>query len=74
MKSRKYRLPRPAFVYDNVASMKQTRAACHIPLAEVSKQTLIPIVLIDDWENKLRYPSKANYNKLANFFEWEIWE
>ncbi len=74
MKSRKYRLPRLAFVYDNVAGMKQHRITSKKTLEEVSRATLIPALYLDDWENNLRYPSKANYNKLADFYEWEIWE
>ncbi len=68
-----YRFPRPQFVYDNIHSMKQIRIANKLSLAEVSRDTLIPTVLLDDWENNFRYPSKNNYNKLAAFFEWEIW-
>lgn len=69
----RYRLPRPQFVYDNIDSMKQIREACKISLAEVSKYTLIPAFLIDGWENGTRYPSQTNYNKLADFYDWEVW-
>lgn len=74
MRPRKNRLPRPSFVYENLGMMKELRLQRHQTLEEVSQTTLIPVVYLDDWENKLRYPSQVNYNKLAGIFVWEIWE
>ena len=73
MRKPRYRFPRPQFVYDNIHSMKQIRTACKFSLEDISQATMIPRWHLDDWENNLRYPSKSNYNKLAAFFEWEIW-
>ncbi|MBQ3758696.1 MAG: helix-turn-helix transcriptional regulator [Synergistaceae bacterium] len=73
MKIRRYRFPRPAFVADNINSLKQIRSTCSISLLDVGSATLIPITLLQDWEAGTGYPSQTNYNKLAAFFDWEAW-
>ena len=61
MKFTHYRQPRPDFVYDNIDSIGTIN------------YTLIPEKYLYDYRDGLVYPSKRNYNKLAAFFDWEVW-
>lgn len=65
---------RPQFVYDNIDSMRQIRLACKFSIVDVAKATGIIPTHIGEWELGYRYPAQTNYNKLAAFYDWEVWQ
>ena len=73
MKIRRYRAPRPAFVADNIYSMEQIMITCNIMNSQISAATGIPHNYISEYKQGIAIPSKSNYNKLAAFFDWEVW-
>ena len=73
MKFTHYRQPRPDFVYDNIDSIGTICRTLSISFRSVSNYTLIPEKYLYDYRDGLVYPSKRNYNKLAAFFDWEVW-
>ena len=73
MKVTHYRQYRPDFVLDNIDSMEQIMDTCGFKIRQVANLTGILPSFIREYKLGYSLPSKTNYNKLAAFFDWEVW-
>ncbi len=64
----------PDFVLDNLDSIRKLRKHCHIPFNSICRELDIKRTTLLEWELGERIPSKFDYNRLAVFFDWEVWE
>ena len=74
MASRRYLDTIPDFVAINMQSMKTIRKNLGWERGYVAEQVGIHPNTINKYEEDWVLPGKSNYNKLACFFDWEIWE
>ena len=64
----------PVFVYDNLDGMFAERMKRNVSLSDVRIATGIAPSTIQAYESGKGNPGKKTYNKLAEFFNWRIWE
>ena len=64
----------PTVVLDNIASMDKIATACRFSDYFIAHSTGIDPNQINCYRANISIPQKKNYNKLAAFFEWEVWE
>ena len=64
----------PVFVYDNLDGMFAERIKRNVSLSDVRIATGITPSTIQAYESGTCNPGKKTYNKLAEFFNWRIWE
>ena len=64
----------PVFVYDNLDGMFAERMKRNVSLSDVRIATGIAPSTIQNYESGKGNPGKKTYNKLAEFFNWRIWE
>lgn len=64
----------PEFVYVNLASILTLRKNLHMSQQYVADNAGISTVAVRRLETGTAIPSQKIYNRLAKFFDWEIWE
>lgn len=64
---------RPLFVRDNCNSIHDIAKNLHWTYGYIARSTGIPEGSISNYAAGIRYPDKERYNKLAAFFDWEVW-
>ena len=64
----------PDFVVINVQSMRTIRKNLCWEQADVAKHIGIHRKTLYEYESGRHIPAKNNYNKLARYFDWEVWE
>lgn len=63
----------PEFVLDNLDSLKKLRRVIKMSSLELAKATGIDAYSLRLIEEGSIMPTKADYNILAKFMEWEEW-
>ena len=64
---------RPIFVRDNINSIHTLAKNLHITYGEIARATDIPKGSIGAYASGAALPGQERYNRLAIFFDWEIW-
>ena len=64
----------PDFVFDNIDSIHTIRTTLKISLQTIAYACGMHPQTVSLWERGRALPNKKTYNKLAKFFDWEIWE
>ena len=64
---------RPLFVRDNINSIHTICNTLRFSYAEIALATGIPRTSILAYAAGYELPRKERYNKLAAFFDWEVW-
>ena len=64
----------PEYVYDNLDSMEQIMKTCGFKISNIVQGTGISYKNVHKYVKGYVYATKTNYNKLAEFFDWEEWE
>lgn len=64
----------PLFVRNNVHYLAFHRRNRLLSQQKLAQLLNIPRYQVADWERGKCFPSKDYYNKLAEFFDWEVWE
>ena len=64
----------PLYVVENLDAMKDTREERGLSLAEVALKTGIKAGTLRSYENNRLSAGRPNYNRLATFFGWRLWE
>lgn len=64
----------PQFVVDNIDSIEAICKTCRISYASIARSTGLSGSIIRDYAVFGIIPGKSNYNKLATFFDWEVWK
>lgn len=62
----------PAFVHEEIKTLRDERKKLGFNLRQLSELTGVSLYTIDNYECG-RKPAKKNYNKLAQFFNWRLW-
>ena len=69
----RFKHDRPLFVRDNINSIHDICNTLHISYTEIAHFTGIRSCVISGYANGAYFPNKEKYNKLAEFFDWEVW-
>lgn len=69
-----HRVSAPSFVIEYIDNLAQTRTEKELSRRNIADRTGVPYDYISQYERGYCFPSKNNYNKLAKFFNWEVWE
>ena len=64
----------PQYVLENLDAMKAEREARGLSRKEVSEQTGIGAGTLRSYENNRMSADRPNYNRLAEFFGWRLWD
>ena len=64
----------PDFVFDNLDSMRTIRTTLRMKVQFIAYRCHMACATIWALERGAHMPSKKTYNKLAKFFDWEVWE
>ena len=64
---------RPLFVRSNINSIHDICKNLYITYSMVSRATGIPQGSLARYAAGVSIPDKERYNKLAEFFDWEVW-
>ena len=59
---------------ENLDAMKAEREARGLSRKEVSEQIGIEVGMLRSYENNRMSAWRPNYNRLAEFFGWRLWE
>ena len=70
----RHKITKPAFVNENVYLLADERQGRGLTQKELAEAVGISLQLIWCYEQGYQIPCKANYNKLADFFDWQKWE
>ena len=65
---------RPIFVRDNINSIHTLAKNLHITYGDIARATGISKGTIGTYASGVAFPNQERYNRLAIFFDWEIWE
>lgn len=68
------RIITPAFVIDNIDVMKLNRKQKGVTQQTLALKTGVSMEMIGQYERFTCLPGKNNYNKLAQFFGWQLWD
>ena len=72
--SKRYSRSIPDFVFDNLDSIYTIRTTLKISLQTIAYGCGMHTKTVSLWERGMALPNKKTYNKLAKFFDWEVWE
>lgn len=64
---------KPEFVRKNIAQLLVLRTTRGIMRCDLAKSIGIPEHLLKDYESGYRFSVRENYNRLADYFGWEVW-
>ena len=64
----------PSFVIDRMDELQRERKSRGYTLPELSALTGVSASMLEQYERETCLPKAENYNKLAKFFCWEVWE
>ncbi len=64
----------PDFVEHNVRRLEECRAHLGMSQRDFADRVGIAQMLVCAYECGIHMPRKKNYNKLARYFCWEVWE
>lgn len=70
----RHKLVTPLFVIEFVDTLEDTRKKLGLSRLDIAKSTGLSYPCITQYELGYSYPAKENYNKLAAFFHWVIWD
>ena len=65
---------KPEFIRENIYRLSTIRTSKGLTRKDLSRSVGMPEYLIRGYEEGYRSPSRKNYNKLADFFDWQVWE
>lgn len=63
----------PEFVMDNIMSLRDERSSRYLTREMLAEITCVHPHSIRHYENMRHWPTLANYNRLASFFNWPLW-
>ena len=66
-------IERPSFLYDNLEQLPKLLKERGIQKKTVEETAGIPRQSLTRWICGGSYPSRENYNKLAEFLGWRLW-
>lgn len=66
-------IERPEYVYENLERLAEILEERGIKRRDVSDRLGIAYGLFMNWVKGYTTPSKENYNKLAEYFDWRLW-
>lgn len=72
--TRRFKSDRPLFVRDNCNSIHDIAKNLRWTYGYIAHATGIPASTISSYAAGILFPNQRNYNKLAAFFDWEVWE
>ena len=64
----------PLYVVENLDAMKDVREERGLSREEVAVKTGIGAGTLRSYENNRLSAGRPNYNRLATFFGWRLWE
>ena len=64
----------PRFVKPNIAKLHSLRVGLGFSQVVLAELTGLTSTSISGYERGISIPYRKQYNKLAEFFEWEIWQ
>ena len=63
----------PDFVMQNIIGLRDERIARGMTAQMLSEVTGVSRISIHGYENLGQWPLPENYNKLARYFNWQLW-